>query len=84
MKSAKITWIQQCDGGRTTAPQGGNYFAVAQFDEDKNWDGISWSVKFELLPPTLENGISISYGQVDFLFDTAPKNRLASGDGLYI
>ena len=84
MNPAKITWIPHRDGGRATTPQGGKYFAVAQFDDDKNWDCISWSVKFELLPPILEDDISISYGKVDFLFDTAPKSRLISGNSFYV
>jgi hypothetical protein len=84
MKFVKVEWIPSNAGGRKNPPPGGEYFAVAQFDEDKNWDGISWSVKFELEAPLLEGDVIVSYGRAGFLFLEAPQHKLSEKNIFFI
>lgn len=80
----KVEWIPPEAGGRKSPPGGGEYFSVARFDEDKNWDGISWSIKFTLETPVLENNLLVSYGMAQFLFSSAPHNKLAGNNSFFI
>jgi len=79
MINAKVIWIPHDKGGRKTIPLGGEYFAVAKFMEDLDWQHTAWSVVFELSLPLYEQSKRISYGTVRFLVDTAPKERLRQG-----
>ncbi|CNC70083.1 hypothetical protein [Yersinia similis] len=76
MYPVKIEWLPLDKGGRKSVPLGGKYYAVARFPEDVIWQNNAWSVVFELDKQEVEGEIIISYGTVDFLMDTAPKERM--------
>jgi hypothetical protein len=76
MYPVKIEWLPPDKRGRKSIPIEGNYFCVSRFPEDEVWQNNAWSVVFELNKQKAEGGIIVSYGIVDFLMDTAPKERM--------
>ena len=76
MYSVKIEWIAANKGGRKSMPPEGKYYSVARFPEDIIWQNNAWSVVFELENKKVEGEKVISFGTVDFLMDTAPRERM--------
>lgn len=76
MHLAKIEWCSVEDGGRKVIPSKGRYFSVAKFSEDIHSKYETWSVVFELDSLCQESGKLISTGNVDFLMDTAPQEKM--------
>lgn len=76
MHLVKIEWVGADKGGRKSIPSEGKYYSVAKFPEYTVWQNNAWSVVFELEKKQLEGESIISFGAVDFLMDTAPKERM--------
>ncbi|EGT0638489.1 hypothetical protein JAF85_004833 [Citrobacter werkmanii] len=77
MHKVRVEWLSENEGGRKSAPPIGRYYSVSRFlEEDIFWQNNAWSVVFELEKPIMENGKFISEGYVQFLFDTAPQERM--------
>lgn len=74
---ALITWLTESKGGRKALPAGLRYVTVARFPEDgENWTQQAWSVVATFSIPPSEQG-SPSTGDVRFLVDEAPRERIA-------
>lgn len=80
MYPVRIEWLPPDKGGRKSIPLEGKYYSVSRFPEDEAWQSNAWSVVFELKKQKIEGEIIVSYGTVDFLMDTAPKERMEKYD----
>ncbi|WP_456310864.1 hypothetical protein [Serratia proteamaculans] len=80
MYPVRIEWLPSDKGGRKSVPLEGKYYSVSRFPEDETWQNNAWSVVFELNKQKAEGGIIVSYGTVDFLMHTAPKERMEKHD----
>ncbi|QXO74118.1 MULTISPECIES: hypothetical protein [Morganella] len=80
MFPVKIKWIPFDEGGRKTIPPEGKYYSVARFSEDIKWQNNAWSVVFDLEKQKKEGDRIVSFGTVNFLMETAPKDRMEKND----
>ncbi|WP_221622558.1 MULTISPECIES: hypothetical protein [unclassified Burkholderia] len=71
-----MVWISEAKGGRKKPPSAGRYYSVSRFPEDVDWQNNAWSVVFDLFDPCQSNGEVVSFGEVDFLVNNAPKERV--------
>lgn len=79
--SARIWWASARERGRQALPPTLRYVALSRFPEDgSRWPDGAWSVEITFDQPPPEQGSSdVSVGEVRFLFDTAPEERLHAG-----
>ena len=76
---ARVTWVSSSQGGRSALPTGSEYVTVARFPEDGDrWQQEAWSVVLRASPSPAEQGSPTS-GDVAFLVDEAPQDRLRPG-----
>jgi hypothetical protein len=79
--SAIVHWLHPKQRGREALPATLRYVALSRFPEDEEtWPDGAWSieVRFDQPPPEQANG-HIVEGQIRFLFDHAPQERLYRG-----
>lgn len=76
---ARVTWLSSNEGGRSSLPDGRRYVTIGKFPQDgPEWPDGAWSVVLNFDPPPSVQG-SPSVGEVAFLMDTAPQDRLRKG-----
>ena len=81
MYRVKVKWLLENEGGRKQLPPNRQYYATSRFlDENGIWDGKEWSVFFEFDEPIIIENRIVSFGFVDFLMDTAPKDKMIISD----
>lgn len=77
---ALVTWVPTVEGGRSALPMAHQYATVARFREDgARWSEEAWSVVLDFPVTPAEQG-SPSVGEVRFLVDGAPHERLHVGN----
>lgn len=75
---AKICWVKEEDGGRTSPPPGPRYSTVARFEEAKDkWPHEAWSLVLEFIPSP--DGSLCMVADVRFLAPDAPIKLLHQG-----
>jgi hypothetical protein len=78
---ARVSWILASAGGRQSLPTGTQYSTISKFPEDgPEWPNRAWSVVVDFSPPPSVQG-NPSIGEVRFLFEEAPQERLCAGRG---
>lgn len=76
--SALVHWLSAKERGRTGLPATFRYVGIARFAEDGPHDD-AWSVELRFHQPPPEGSSDVSEAKVQFLFETAPQERLSPG-----
>ena len=75
---ARISWLQENEGGRPRPPIGPRYVTVVRFlDDETDFDGEAWSLVVEL--PETPDPPRQMIADVSFLVDDAPHHLIHSG-----
>ena len=76
---AKVHWVPQEEGGRTSLPAGKRYETISRFQEDTGtWLQEAWSIVLEFDEPPATQG-NPSMARARFLAEKAPVDRLKPG-----